>query len=123
MTWYAVHAVLLMRRIDLCGPISVYENIYLVQAANGSLARAEGENLIKPEIDADDKPAIDGIRAIREFVGIRKVVNVSNPEPLDIDKDRPISGTEITYSEFEVDSENDVQKFMEGKPLVIKLID
>jgi hypothetical protein len=123
MTWFAVHTVITVQRVDQLGPISIYENIFLVQAANSSQAKLEGERLVKPEVDSDDDLTIDGFPAKRTFAGIRKVVNVSNPEPLDLDNDRPVSGTEITYSEFEVDTEDDVIKFVSGQELLIKCVD
>lgn len=123
MTWFAVHTVITVQRVDQLGPISIYENIFLVQTTNSSQAKLEGERLVKPEVDSDDDLTIDGFPAKRAFAGIRKVVNVSNPEPLDLDNDRPVSGTEITYSEFEVDTEDDVIKFVSGQELLIKCVD
>lgn len=44
---------------------------------------------------------------------------MSNPDPLDQTEDRPTTGTEITYSEFEVPDEAALRRLGQGKSLDI----
>lgn len=123
MTWYAVHALVAMRRTDSIGPISVYENVFLVEAKDSNDAAAQGRSMAKVESAVEDDLTIDGVPAVRSFAGIRKVITISNPEPLDLDQDRPVSGTEITYSEYEIDSEEELQKLAAGELVAVRYVD
>ena len=123
MTWYAVHALVAMKRVDSVGPISVYENIFLVEAKDSNDAVSLGQSMAKVEADIEDDLTIDGVQAVRSFAGIRKVITISNPEPLDLDQDRPVSGTEITYSEYEVDSEDELRKLAAGEQVTVRYVD
>lgn len=123
MTWYAVHAIVAMRRVDKIGPFSVYENVFLVEANSSAEASAKGAELATCEVNAGDNLTIDDVPAVRSFVGVRKVVSVSNPSPLDLDRDRPVSGTELTYSEYVVDSEEALQKLAAGEAVAVHYVD
>jgi hypothetical protein len=123
MKWFAAHAVVAMRRIDSEGPISAYENIFLVQAENADQARNLATDMAKAEVEIDDGLTIGGVAAKRTLAGIRKVITISNPSPLDLDEDQPISGTEITYSEFEVASEEDLRKLAAGEGVLVHYVD
>lgn len=121
MTWYAVHTLVAMRRVDKVGPISVWENVYLIEAENGHDAYVLGKEAAMPE--PDDSLRINGVKATQSFAGIRKIINVSNPVHFDQDQDRPVSGTEITYSEFQFNSEDDLRKYAEGLPMQVYIGD
>ncbi len=123
MTWFAAHSIVASRRVDSQGVISVYENIFLVEAPDAASASSKAAEMARREVDSDDSLTIDEAPAIRTFCGVRKVVAVSNPYPLDLDEDTPISGTELTYSKFEVSSEEDLQILVEGGELSLRYVE
>jgi hypothetical protein len=121
MTWFAASALVAMRKeTDLNGPWLVYENVILVEASSPEEARTIAAGISSAEAAVDDGFTIDDVRAIRRFAGIRKLINVSNPHPLDLDQDRPVTGTEITYSLFKVDSDLDLQKLASGDEVTVQ---
>ena len=119
MTWYAAHIVIGMKRRDGKGPISVHENALLIEAETreeaGRVASREGEK----NADSDDGLTIDGEPGDYIFAGVRKIITVSNPGPLDQTEDRPTTGTEITYSEFQVPDEEALRRLGQGESLDI----
>lgn len=123
MTWFAAHIVIGMKRRDGIGPISVYENVVLVEALSPSEARQISINMGKAEAEIDDTLTIGGQPAVRIFAGTRKIVNVSNPDSVDLDQDRPVSGTEITYSEFEVSDDAALQRFAHGETVEVRYLE
>jgi hypothetical protein len=123
MTWFAAHALVAMRRIDSVGPIHVYENVYLVEAEDSERAKVLAMEMARAEVEVDDGLTIDGVSVTRSLAGVRKVISVSNPDPLDLDADRPVSGTEITYSEFEVDSEDALRRLAVGASVAVRYVD
>lgn len=123
MTWFAAHALITIQRTDLVGPIHVYENVFLVEANDSEGARAKAIDFAKLEVEVDDELTVDGMPTVRKLAGIRKVISVSNPDPLDLDNDRPISGTEITYSEYEVFSEDALQRLIAGDAVTVRYVD
>ena len=123
MTWFAVHALVAFRKSVPSWPITINENIFLVEAKDACQAASEGVRMAMVEVSAEDGLTIDGEPATRTLVGIRKVLNISNPEPLDLDQDAPVSGTEITYSEYLVRSEDDLRKLVKGEAVVLRYID
>lgn len=123
MTWFAAHALIAIRRIDSVGPISIYENVLLLEADSSEQAKALAAKLTEAEVAIDDGLTINGVVAVRKFAGVRKVISVSNPDPLDLDKDRPVSGTEITYSEYEVESEAVLQRLAAGEAVDVRYVD
>ncbi|MFT3808167.1 DUF4288 domain-containing protein [Arenimonas sp.] len=106
MTWYAAHILIGVRRADgRSSETLVHENIVLLEAVSSQMALEKAQEIGREEAVIDDQMTIDDAPAIRQFIGVRKMVNVSNPHPLDADQDRPVSGTEISYLEFRVSNE------------------
>ena len=117
MTWYAAHIIIGVKRRDGKGSISAMENVVLLEAE--SFDEAERLALERGEEYAyeDDTLTLNGKPAVFIFVGVRKILTVSNPAPLHQNEDRPISGTEITFSEFEVPDDEALRRLGEGKTL------
>lgn len=107
MTWYAASVLIAIipNERQPRVPVLVYENVILVEAANAEEAGATAKTLALEEEALEDQLTIDGKHASRSFLGIRKLIEVSNRTPLNPAEDRPMSGTEITYSLFEVDAD------------------
>jgi hypothetical protein len=124
MTWFTASIVIGMKRKDeKGGPIIVLENAVLIEAATSEEARLKAEEIGKTEASLDDGLTINGAPALRIFAGVRKIINVSNPEPYDLDQDPPTSGTEVTYSEFEVPDEDTLYRLASGDAVDLRYVD
>jgi len=97
------------------GPFEVYEDMYLLEAPSGREAIQKAEQLGREYLLIDDGLTIDGVPAVRSFIGIRKLISVSNPTPLAQDEDRPVSGTEVTYALYQVANDAAASKLANGK--------
>lgn len=125
MTWYAAHAIIAYTIKGDPNPqdIDVYENVYLIEAPDTSSAFkmateiAQNAALDDPTFTIDDKPGL------ARFVGIRKLVTVSNRGGGHPNQDRPTSGSEITYSRFEVENEEQLQKLASDETVQIYYCD
>ena len=123
MTWFAAHIVIGMKRIDDVGPVSVYENVILIEAKDAKEAHLLAAKIGENEAQIDDGLTIDDSPAKKIFAGIRKIITVSNPDPYDLDQDQPTTGTEITYSEFEVPNEDALRCFANGETLDVRYLE
>ena len=124
MTWYAAHVIVSIRPIVQDEePISVYENIILMEADDANKARDKANLASTREPGADEGLMIGDKRARTVVEGVRKVVAVSNPWPLDQDSDRPVAGTEITYSKLELKDDKALRDFVEGKEVEITYLE
>lgn len=124
MTWFAASVLIAMRTVEMNeGPIQVYENVVLMEAGTTEealeIARQEADGVVK----LDDNLTIDGKPATRSFVGIRKLITIRNPGGLDPDQDPPNTGTELTYSLFEVQTESDLLSLGQGNPVNVTYLE
>lgn len=119
MTWFAASIIVGMKRCDGKGSISVLENVILLEADSITAAQHAAFERGKLEASDDDGLTINGKPAEYIFAGVRKVVTISNPAPLDSAEDRPTSGSEITFSEFEVPDETVLHRLGQGKTVEI----
>ena len=121
MAWFAAHAIIYFKTKDKPQDLfTVWENVYLVQAENSDLALSEARLLGKlEEGDDDNSLTVDDQPAIRVFAGIRKVVSVSHVK---IDGHLS-SGDEITYSEFQVKDELEVQQLANDESVFLRYLD
>src|SRR4051812_32647315 len=86
-------------------PQTVHENVYLVEATDPDAAY-ELANAIGVRDAEAQGPLHDDERQFRaEFAGVRKLISISNFESASQDETPPVSGTELTYSFFEVKTE------------------
>ncbi len=123
MTWFAAHIVIGMMREDGIGPVSVYENVILIEAKSANEAHLMASKVGETEAQLDDGLTIDDNPAKRVFAGVRKIISVSNPDPYDLDQDQPTTGTEITYSEFEVADEAALLSFAKGEAVDVRYLE
>jgi hypothetical protein len=124
MTWFTV-SVLVALKLDESsgGPIAVYENMYLVEASDSAEARAKAQRLGTAEATVKNSLTIDGKPAHSEFVGVRKIIEVRNPHPLDPSSDRPTDGTEVTYSLYEVSGEHALTQLADGQEVDLRYVE
>ena len=108
---------------DEKSPIQVYENTILLEASTSEEAMTMAREIGAKEAALDDDLTVGDAPAIREFAGVRKLIRVSNPHPLDLDKDRPISGTEISYSLYEVADRSALRALAEGERVRLEYLE
>ena len=126
MTWYAAHIIMAIRTIEGGqGPIPVYENVFLIEASDRKEAVDKARKIGKEEALIDDKGTLNGKPAKWVFAGVRKIVSISNPYEHDPDQDRlrPIDGTEITYSKFEVADEVAIKRLAKSEEVEVVYIE
>lgn len=124
MTWFAASVIIALRSVsNEGGPILAYENVVLIEAASSGDALAKARECATAEVSVDDKLTINEQPAAKSLVGIRKLISISNPHPLDLDSDPPTSGTEITYSLFEVSSNEALEKLARGEEVALRYLE
>jgi hypothetical protein len=124
MTWYAAHVVESITKSNKKDEyILVYENVVLVEAENDRKALTKAKKYAKAAIIHDETLTLDNEPAVVEFVGIRKVITISNPPSLKQDKNSPTTGTEISYSEFRIKNQRDLRKFAKGDPVTVEYLE
>jgi hypothetical protein len=113
--WYAAHLILYVKLKDLPQrKYTVWENIVLVKAATDEEAFAKAESRGKEE-EGDDGGTFrwGGKPARWVFAGVRKLTLCEDPER------RPDDGTEVSYTEMEVGSEQAVRKLVQGQAVAV----
>lgn len=124
MTWFAASIIISIRPIDASnGAIVAYENIVLVEANTSDEAFAKARKYGEAYATVDDGFTLDNKPTIKVFAGIRKLINISNPHPLDLDQDPPTTGTEITYSLFELDDDDALAELIAGKEVSLRYVE
>ena len=97
----------------------MFEDFYLLEAATRDDAVQEAERIGKELAALDDGLTLNGKPAERVYLGIRKLRSVYNPVPLDIDADKPVHGTELTHSYYEVSDFETAIKLGKGEGAVV----
>jgi hypothetical protein len=126
MTWYAASIIIAVRTKQKDGsPILVHENVILIKASNDAEAMAKaktaGENQVQPGVSETRR--MGNLSAHLEFIGVRKLITVSNPSPLSQDKGRPVDGTEVTYSCFELPDEDALVRLSNGDDVTLRYVE
>ena len=119
MSWFAAHEIEYFKVIKGKQDFfRVWENVYLIEAENSDEAWEKAERLSK-EHQVDYKTSgINGQPAKSVVAGIRKIVEVSHWEEKGVLR----HADEITYNEFNVSDERDVQKMMNGEPVKVEFL-
>jgi len=130
MTWYAAHIIQCAKFLDgVQDKYPCYENIVLVEAESPDRAREEAIKIGRTDYDTYQGSSDEKQRSWWEgrpvewvFAGIRKLIACTNMsgELSGLDPEfRPNHGTEITYSQLEVDSEDALNKLISGDGVVV----
>jgi hypothetical protein len=119
MTWYAAHLVLFFRlKRRRPSRFLVWENIVLLKAKSLEEAFAKAEERGRQDAGAGDESLhLDDEPAELVFAGVRKLVACQD------ETKRPTDGTEISYTEMELRSEEDIRKLVAGKPVSAAIVD
>lgn len=117
MTWYVASVIMSIRlKKGKQSKIPVFENFFLVSGKTREQAAKKAEKIAKLEAEAQsDGLSLNDKPAIMKFDGIRKLVSVANPVPMELDKERPDDGTELSYNEYIVVNKRDLKKLATGK--------
>jgi hypothetical protein len=117
--WFAAHLVLYVQLKDHPqGRCTAWENIVLIKAASEEEAFAKAERRGREEA-GDDGGTFrwNGKPARWVFAGVRKLTSCEDPNR------RPDDGTEISYTQMQLDSEQSVLKLVQGDPVKIQYTD
>jgi hypothetical protein len=116
MNWFAAHLVMYVKLKDQPQDrFPLWENIVLVKAVSEDEAFAKAEQRGREE-EGDDDGSFRwaGNPARWVFAGVRKLTTCQ-----DADK-RPTDGTEVSFTEMEIHSEEAIRKLLEGEPVSVK---
>lgn len=123
MTWFAASVIVAYRVVDNpTNPILVHENIYLVEGVDAIEALQKAEKYGHEEASVNDGLTLNDLPARAKFVGVRKLINISNPAPYNMDEVPPSEGTEITYSEYEVCDEKTLEQLANGEEVIVRYL-
>ncbi len=116
MSWYAAHAVMLVKfKDEHQDKYPFWENVILVEAQSDEEAFVKAA--ARARLDEGDSRGTftwEGRPACWHFAGIRKLVACEEPN------DKPNDGTEVTYLEMEIDDHDSFTKFMNGEPVLVR---
>lgn len=117
--WYAAHLLMYVKRKNRAtGKIPVWENIVLIKADSEEAALAKAQESGKQGEGDDDGTFLwGGQPAEWVFAGVRKLTLCEDPAK------RPADGTEISYTEMEVVSEQALANLVKGRPTEVVLTD
>ena len=118
MSWYAAHLILAVRFKDgVQDRHPVWENVVLISAESDEEAFRKAEERGRADEGDDDGSFRWGDRpATWVFIGVRKLTALAHPDA------RPRDGDEVTYTEMEVDSSDDVDRLAAGDAVAAQLV-
>src|SRR5438128_11878051 len=116
MSWYAAHLIM---SVKLKGKrqrrFPVWENIVVIEADSEKQAMVKAERRGRLEEGDDDGTFTwGGQPATWVFAGVRKLTQCEDSES------RPSDGTEVSYLEFELESQEAVRKFVGGQQVPLR---
>jgi hypothetical protein len=116
--WYAASIIMLVKFKDgNQDKFPVMENVVLIKASSGDEATEKAEEKGR-EIERDSHGTFTWNNRPAEwvFAGIRKVLTAANTTPV---RNRLSNGTEVTFSEFELESEEAFKKLINGEDVMV----
>ena len=118
MSWFTAHILLRVeRKSQPQNRFRLWENIVRLQAKTEEEAFVKAERRGREEGDDDGSFRWGGQPARWVFAGVRKLTLCQ-----DSDK-RPRDGTEVSFNELEVGSEEAIGKLLAGQPVSVKIAD
>ena len=116
MAWYAAHLVLFFR-LKKRRPkrLLAWENIVLINADSEQEAFAKAEERGREDAGDDDNLRVNDEPADLVFAGVRKLVLCQDEHR------RPNDGTEVSYTEMEVGSEEAIRKLVAGEAVSVTI--
>ena len=119
MTWYCAHVIMSVRFKDgNQDTYPVWENVVLIEAPSEKEAWEKAEQRAQRyEGDSEGSFTWGGRPATWVFAGIRKLIMT------DYLGAPPASGTEVTYSEFELATAEDLRKLIDGDSVDVTYVE
>jgi hypothetical protein len=115
MSWFAAHLVLYVKWKEPSQKrFPVWENIVLIKADSEEEALEKAERRGREEEGDDGTFRWGGQPAAWVFAGVRKLTACQDPQK------RPGDGTEISYTEMEVRSQEAVEHLVQGQPVAVR---
>lgn len=111
--WYCAHGIFYFAlKYKEQDSYFIHENVYLVEASNADDAMEKAVNYARAHEDDNEGDTLtlndEPVRYV--FAGIRKLVTIAICE----EGAKPTDGCEVTYSELEVDTLDEVKKLASG---------
>lgn len=118
MSWYAAHIIMYLKlKTQPQDRYLVWENVVLFEAASGEQAWEKAQQRgHEEEGDCDGSLRWGEQPATWVFAGIRQLVDSEAPD------ERPGDGTEVSYSEIEVDSLEAIEQLAEGRSATVRFL-
>jgi len=117
MSWYAAHVVMIFRLSqDEQQEFRAWENVVLIEADSSEQAWLRARQYGKQDESADGFH-LEGKPVRVEFAGVRKVVACVDPD------ERPGDGTEVSYTDVEFASRNDLERYLAGEDVNVFVCD
>ncbi len=120
--WYSAHAIFYFQTSSQSQYL-VHENVYLIEADDADSAMKQALSLAQSREDTslDGSLCLGDQPAEYKFAGIRKLVEVEqNPNP---EGPGLWNGVEVSYSEIELGTLDEVKQLAQGKILHLRLLD
>ena len=94
-----------------------WENVLLIEALSVEEAYSKAEHYGREDESSQDELLTwEGRPARLVFGGVRKVIEIRNASER---RDEPGDGAEITYSQFDLDSEESLSKLIKGEEVPV----
>lgn len=132
MAWYAAHIVSFVKFKDgVQDKYPIWENVVLIEASTENEAYTKAEQFGRNDYQTNNPATADmtweGRPAYWVFGGIRKLTKCSILASVQDERDElydesaiePATGMEVTYMEFEVDSEDKLRRLIDGEPVTL----
>ena len=121
-TWFAAHVIMYIKykNMEEQNEFPVYENICLIEAETVDIAYEKADRIGR-KYEGDSAGTFTWGKKPVELVfgGIRKVIECQNsPEELiakPSGNNKPLDGSEITYSQFIVDDKEELERLIKGE--------
>jgi hypothetical protein len=119
MNWYSATLINVVRlRAGGQDSYPVWEDVCLIEAANGDEAFSKAEALGKSR----ETLTLDGEPAIISFFGVRKIHQVVNSFDVP-EKAAPAHGSEVAFSKYNVSSAEDLEKLVRGESVSVVYVE
>ena len=117
--WYCAHLIMAVRlKSGVQKELPVWENVFLLEAESAEIVKERASQIGRREeaLSASSEMQCDGEPVQQVFVGVRKIIQVSTS----IDEQgKFLDGAEVTYSQYIVQSEDDLMKLAKGDPVSV----
>ena len=114
--WYAASVIMYTKFKDgLQNKYPIWENVILIEAESSDEALKKAtKRAQEDEGDSGGTYFYEDRAATWVFGGVRKLTECKDSAS------KPGDGTEVTYSEMEVDTEQSLSKLINGEPVIVR---